>query len=148
MRYVPLLMVIALLVTLLAAAATAYARPPDDKGGCDPWPTCKNGGDGDITVENFRFDPQNFPEGDDSFPADGTVDWFNEEGRHNVSICNLGTAVSGVCATEDVILNSPGDLQKGETGSFDFTLLAAGQYNYFCRFHGISKEMFGTVTWP
>ena len=154
MRYVLPLVLALTLLTLLAVASAAHAGKP---GGCEeqpPHPSCKNEDPTptptpapDITAHNFHFHPQNLP--DTSVPADGIVAWFNEQGRHDISICAEGVGViDGVCAEGDVLANSPGAFKEGETVIFDFDVFSSGTtVNYFCRFH-VNKGMVGMVTVP
>ena len=95
----------------------------------------------EICASNFEFDPPQFDGG-------GTVDWFNRKGNHNVSICDVDTAnqLTGVCGRGNVI--SSQDLGEGESVSFDFGSFAGETVDYFCRFHGKSKGMVGTVNVP
>ena len=149
-------LVIALALALALASVVVYADKPTCGGNhCDhgteedPVLSCAPGKNNiEICASKFKFVPNPFNGG-------GIVDWFNKEGTHNVSICNVDTAdASGICARGDVI-NGNGkngeDFGEGEMVTFDFDTVpafAGKTVNYFCRFHGKSKGMVGTVNVP
>ena len=135
---------VVLLVTALASAVV-YADKPvggvHDHG---------NGGGVDIEAFSNFFQPKDFQ----TNPK--LVRWGLAQGKHNVTVCPLGSALGESKKGKPICVDGFGDEQtalldedfnkKRLVISFDFSgdAFAGVTIKYFCRFHGL-QGMVGTV---